>query len=72
VYTPSGSSFTVDLAQMAGSNAVKATWFDPSSGARVPATGSPLAQSSHAFVASTEVGTNAGGGSDWVLLLETT
>jgi len=70
VYTPTGSSFTVDLSQMVGTGNVTATWVDPYSGTRVAATGSPLAQSSHAFVASSERGNNSNGDADWALLLE--
>jgi hypothetical protein len=69
IYAP--GSITVDLTQMAGSGAVTARWYDPTDGSFTAATGSPIAQGSHAFVASSEVGNNSGGDPDWVLLLET-
>lgn len=70
VYVPDGTTVTVNLSLMAGSGAVTCRWYDPTSGQYTAATGSPIAQGSHAFVASSEVGTNDSGDDDWVLLLE--
>jgi hypothetical protein len=70
-YTKPGTSFTVDLTQMSGSGAVTARWYDPTSGQYTNVTGSPIAQGSHAFNASSEVGNNDAGESDWFLVLTT-
>lgn len=62
-YTPS-SNFTLNCAALAGT--FKAFWVDPSNGAVTPASGSPFANTgTHAF---TTPGTNADGGTDWVLI----
>ncbi len=70
LYTYSGASVTVSLAQFSGT--VTAQWCDPCTGQLYAATGSPFAASgTHAFVASSERGNNANGDADWLLLLET-
>jgi hypothetical protein len=69
VYVPDGTSVTIDLARFTG--AVRARWYDPTSGEYTTVAGSPFANSgTRAFVASSTVGANDGGAADWVLLLE--
>ena len=63
VYLPSQRTITVDLGQLAGS--VTVTWFDPSSGQSKPST--LLANKGSTRLS--PPGTNAEGGSDWVLVL---
>ena len=65
-YLPEESTLTVNLAKMAGR--VNAQWFDPTNGTYSPIKGSPFAnQGTQAF---SPTGFNAGGRSDWVLVLE--
>ncbi len=67
VYTPSARALTVNLGQLAGPN-VRARWHDPVSGAFSAVAGSPfVASGMHVF---TPAMTNAGGDSDWILVLE--
>lgn len=70
IHIPTGASVTVDLTQMAGSGAVTARYLDPTTGVYTPVSGSPFAQASRAFVASSDVGNNASGGADQILVLE--
>ncbi|GEM_PF-3697933 len=71
IYVPTGGTFTVDLSRLTG-KAVKATWFDPYSGATHAASASPLAKSARVFNPVGENGKNAdpAAANDWVLLLE--
>jgi hypothetical protein len=67
LYTPTVRGLTVDMSQFAGPN-VSARWYDPTSGSFTVANGSPFAAGpTQTF---TPPGNNAGGTSDWVLLLE--
>lgn len=70
VYVTDGTTCTVNLALFSGT--VTARWYDPVSGTYSAVTGGPTfaASGTHAFVASSEVGSNSGGGTDWVLVLE--
>ena len=62
-----GASITIDLSKLTGPN-VRARWFDPSTGVFTTVSGSPFANTgSRAFAPS---GTHAGGGTDFVLVLE--
>lgn len=68
IYIPTGASITVDLSGFSGP--VTARWIDPATGASSAASGSPLAAAgTHAFVASSEKGSNSAGDPDWVLVL---
>jgi hypothetical protein len=70
VYIYDGSTVTIDLSLFSGT--VTARWYDPTNGTFSAVTGGPTFSNSgtHAFVASSEVGNNAAGDSDWVLALE--
>jgi hypothetical protein len=66
-YVPSGRHITVDLGRMTG--AVRARWYDPSSGTFVEIADLPLdTVGRHDFETP---GNNNDGDSDWVLVLET-
>jgi hypothetical protein len=65
VYVPSQRRLTLDLGVLAGTN-VTLTWYDPSSGASIPATASPA--SSAATYELEAPGGNADGAGDWVLI----
>ncbi len=66
-YTPVLGQFTVNLGQMGGTTVAR--WYDPSSGAYIPISGSPFSNSgAHNF---TTPGNNADGDGGWVLVLET-
>ena len=66
IYTGSGSGFTVNLAAFT-IGSIPARWYDPTNGSSQAATGSPFSNTgTNAF---TTPGTNAGGDSDWVLVL---
>lgn len=71
VHIRDGSTVTLNLAVMAGTGNVTARYYDPSSGVFTTAPGSPFAQGSQVFVASSDVGTNDDGDDDWILVLET-
>jgi hypothetical protein len=63
----SSASMTVVVSQMSGPF-VQARWYDPTNGTYATDSASPFANTgSHVFAAH---GTNAGGGTDWVLVLE--
>jgi len=67
VYTPVLGQFTVDMSKL--SSSAVARWYDPSSGAYIPISGSPFTNSGlHNF---TPPGNNADGDGGWVLVLET-
>ena len=66
VYLPTKSTLTVDLSKFSGP--VRGTWFDPVNGARD--IGSDVFKNSGQRKFSHEM-KNAGGDSDWVLVLET-
>ena len=66
-YMPTLRTFTVDMSQLSGS--ATARWYDPASGDYVQISGSPLTNSGTRTF--TPPGNNIGGGSDWVLVLET-
>jgi hypothetical protein len=65
-YCPTGTTLTVDMTKCASSS-ITARWLDPTSGAFTSAGSGLTNTGTHNFVAS---GTNAGGDSDWVLVLE--
>jgi uncharacterized protein DUF4038/collagenase-like protein with putative collagen-binding domain len=66
IYDPTGTSFTVNMGEMAGSTT--AGWYDPTDGNFTQISGSPFSNSgSHSFTAP---GRNSAGDSDWVLLLD--
>jgi len=66
IYTAAGSGFTVNLAAFT-IGSIPARWYDPTNGSSQAATGSPFSNTgTNAF---TTPGTNAGGDSDWVLVL---
>lgn len=61
--------YTMDMSKFSGP--VRARYYDPVAGTFHDATGTPIANSgTHIFDASTERGSNSGGDTDWVLLLE--
>jgi Protein of unknown function (DUF4038)/Putative collagen-binding domain of a collagenase len=64
-YLPAGGTISVELARLAGP--VKAQWYDPSNGTYKPVAGSPFPSSGR--VDFTSPGKNAGGDTDWVLVL---
>ena len=66
-YMPTLRTFTVDMSTLSGP--ATARWYDPSSGDYVQISGSPLTNSGARTF--TPPGNNIGGGSDWVLVLET-
>jgi hypothetical protein len=67
VYMPTARTITVNMAQM--SAAATARWYDPTRGSYTTLSGSPFSNSgSRQF---TPPGTNGGGDSDWVLILQT-
>lgn len=49
VYAPSGGPFTVDLSAMSGSRTLSVEWFNPASGAAIPADPVPAGSSSQTF-----------------------
>jgi len=66
-YAPVLGQFTVDMSKL--SAPAVARWYDPSSGAYIPISGSPFTNSGlHNF---TPPGNNADGDGGWVLVLET-
>ena len=66
VYIPKARAVTIDLSRLGGP--AKAQWFDPADGSLKPAQADALPnKGSHEFTPS---GKNAGGDTDWVLLLE--
>lgn len=72
VYITDGTTCTVDLSQFSGPGSV--LYFDPSNGTyhNVPTGGTTFTNSgTRAFVASTQMGNNASGGTDWVLVFDT-
>lgn len=67
IYNPQNQSMTVTMTQLAGPT-VRARWYDPTTGTYTTDSASPLANTgTHVFPYH---GTNAGGGSDWVLVLD--
>ncbi len=66
IYAPTQRTLTVNLSRLNGPRA-RARWVDPSSGAFTNITGSPFNLGSRNF---TVPNGNAGGASDWLLLLE--
>jgi hypothetical protein len=66
VYLPASRSITLNLALLTGP--VRARWYDPSAGTYANVTGSPLTAA--AQTALTPPARNAGGDTDWLLLLE--
>jgi hypothetical protein len=66
-YLPSSRNITVDLSGFSG--AVRASWFDPTSGILSPVPGSPFINTGSRSLNSPA--TNGAGDSDWVLVLET-
>jgi hypothetical protein len=65
-YLPSGGKIQVAMNRLRG--AVKAAWFDPSSGQYKPVEGSPFANEGKRDF--TSPGNNSGGANDWLLVLE--
>lgn len=64
-YLPTARTITADMSKLAGP--ATAQWFDPSNGLFAPIGGSPFANAgTHQFA---PPGTNSGGNSDWVLVL---
>ncbi|MBY0563338.1 MAG: glycoside hydrolase family 140 protein [Hyphomonadaceae bacterium] len=66
IYAPTQRTLTVNLSRLSGPRA-RARWFDPSNGAFTTIAGSPFNLGS---VNLSVPSGNAGGGTDWVLLLE--
>lgn len=67
VYVPVRRSATIDLSSLKGPF-VRSTWFDPTDGSFIAATGATLsARGTRAF---TPPGPNTAGDSDWLLILE--
>jgi uncharacterized protein (TIGR03382 family) len=66
VYAPVATTLTVDLASFSGP--VTAAWFDPTTGASTPVSGSPFANSG-SFGFATPSGAHTDGTHDWVLAL---
>jgi hypothetical protein len=64
-YVPTVRYVTIDLAKLG--SPIRARWYDPSSGAYIPAGSSPLATGSAGFQ---PPGKNSAGDTDWVLVLE--
>jgi hypothetical protein len=64
VYVPAVRLFTLDLSRMAGP--ATARWVDPTTGASTPVPGGPFS----GLAAFAPTGNNAGGGSDWLLIVE--
>jgi Protein of unknown function (DUF4038)/Putative collagen-binding domain of a collagenase len=66
IHTAAGTGFTVQMSAVTHSSVV-ARWFDPGNGTYTTDSASPLSNTgTHAF---TTPGTNSGGGTDWVLVL---
>ena len=65
VYVSDGTSVTVNTSLVNG-GVNRKRWYDPTNGTYQAATG----QGGGVFVASSEVGNNAGGGTDWVLAID--
>jgi hypothetical protein len=66
VYLPTQRTITLDLRRLAGP--VAAQWFDTTSGAYTPISGSPFANTTDQQFSSP--GYNSAGDDDWVLALE--
>lgn len=65
-YTPDGGTLNVDLSKLSGSGT--AQWYDPVSGAAAGSAQSVSNSGSNSF---SSPGSNAGGDSDWVLVIST-
>jgi hypothetical protein len=66
VYFSVSQTVTIDLRKINGTN-IRAQWFDPSNGTYSAVTGSPFTRASRNF---TTPGNNAGGDTDWVLVID--